>query len=62
MFEHWLIFECYFAFVVNFIGFTDGEGSLMSHQAIPIKDDHMVNTKYKPIYPPHLHDDGELLS
>jgi hypothetical protein len=60
MFEHWLIFECYFAFVVNFTGFTEGEGSLMSHQAIPIKDDHMVNTKYKPIYLPHLHDDREL--
>ena len=40
IFEHWLLFECCFAFVVSFIGFIEGEETFKSCQVhLPKKDD-----------------------
>src|SRR4051812_18345029 len=45
MFMNWLCFECCFAFVVSFIGFMEGEGTLKCFQVNLPKDDYMVNPR-----------------
>ena len=62
IFEHWLLFECCFAFVVSFIGFIEGEETFKSCQVNLLKNNYMVNPTFKIVRLPPLHDDDELSS
>jgi hypothetical protein len=55
--KNWLLFECFFASLVAFVGLMEGEGTLKSCQTNLRKSDHMANSKYNP-----LHDDVEWTS
>ena len=62
IFEHWLLFECCFVYVVSFIGFLQGEGTFKSCQVhLPMSDD-AEKTNFKRCHLPPLHDDTELAS
>ena len=62
IFEHWLLFECCFAFVVSFIGFLEGEGTFKSCQVHLLMSDDFEKTKFKCCHLPPLHDDAEIAS
>ena len=62
IFEHWLLFECCFAFVVSFIGFLEGEGMFKSCQATLLENDVVESPKFKRCHLPPLHDHDELSS
>jgi hypothetical protein len=47
IFINWLRFECCFAFVVSFVGFKEGEGTLKCCQVNLPEDDYMVNPRIK---------------
>ena len=48
-FMNWLRFECCFAFVVSFVGFMEGEGTLKCCQVNLPEDDYMVNPRIKDV-------------
>src|SRR4051812_11021429 len=52
IFMNWLCFECCFAFVVSFVGFKEGEGTLKCCQVNLPKDDYMVNPRSKDVLRP----------
>src|SRR4051812_35488732 len=54
MFMNWLHFECCFAFVVRFVGFMEGEGTLKCCQVNLPEDDYMVNPRIKDFLQPLL--------
>jgi hypothetical protein len=54
--KNWLLFECYFALLVTFVGLMEGEGTLKSCQTNLCKDNHMLNSKYKRLHLPPLHE------
>jgi hypothetical protein len=60
--KNWLCFECYFAFLVPFVGLMEGKGTLKSCQTNLRKDGHMANSQYKRLHLPPLHDDVESTS
>ena len=60
IFEHWLLFECCFAFVVSFIGFLEGEAMVKCCQATLLENDVVENPKSGHL--PPLHDDDKLSS
>jgi hypothetical protein len=62
IFEHWLLFECCFAFVMSFLGFIEGEGTLKSCQSNLPKNIYMANPKFKNVHLPPLHDEDETSS
>ena len=62
MFKNWLLFECCFAFVVSFVGFIEGEGTFKSCQVILLKDDGVVNPKFKDVSLPPLQGDERIES
>ena len=51
---NWLRFECCFAFVVSFVGFKEGEGTLKCCQVNLPEDDYMVNPRIKKVSRPLL--------
>src|SRR3954463_11461154 len=51
---NWLRFECCFAFVVSFVGFMEGEGTLKCCQVNFLEDDYMVNPRIKKVSRPLL--------
>ena len=61
-FEHWLLFECCFAFVVSFIGFLEGEGTFKSCQVHLLMSDDTEIPNFKRCHLPLVHDDVELTS
>jgi hypothetical protein len=61
-FEHWLLFECCFAFVVSFLGFIEDEGTLKSCQSNIAKNYYKVNPKIKNVHLSPLHDEDALSS
>jgi len=58
IFENWLLFECGFAFLVSFVGFMEGEGTIKSCNNLSLKNDYMVNPKFKTDHLPLPHDHG----
>ena len=54
IFMNWLRFECCFAFIVRFVGFKEGEGTLKCCQVNLPKDDYMVNPRIKDVLRPLL--------
>ena len=62
IFEHWLLFECCFAFVVSFIGFLEGEGTFKSCQVHLLMSDDAGIRNFKRCHLPPLHDDTGLAS
>src|SRR3954471_13495642 len=54
IFMNWLRFECCFAFVVSFVGFKEGEGTLKCCQVNLHEDDYMVNPRIKKVSRPLL--------
>src|SRR3954468_8210842 len=54
IFMNWLRFECCFAFVVSFVGFKEGEGTLKCCQVNLPEDDYMVNPRIKDVLRPLL--------
>ena len=62
IFEHWLLFECCFAFVVSYIGFLEGEGTFKSCQVHLLMSDDAEIPNFKRCHLPPLHDDAELTS
>ena len=54
MFMNWLRFECCFAFVVSFVGYMEGEGTLKCCQVNLPEDDYMVNPRIKKVSRPLL--------
>ena len=54
IFMNWLRFECCFAFVVSFVGFKEGEGTLKCCQVTLPEDDYMVNPRIKDVLRPLL--------
>src|SRR3954467_434567 len=49
IFMNWLRFECCYAFVVSFVGFMEGEGTLKCCQVNLPEDDYMVNPRIKKV-------------
>ena len=62
IFEHWLLFECCFVFVVSFIGFIEGKGTFKSCQVYLLMSDDVEIRNVKHCHLPPLHDDTELAS
>ena len=62
IFEHWLLFECCFAFVVSFIDSLEGEGTFKSCQVHLLKHDDVENPYSNHCHLPPLHDYDELSS
>src|SRR3954466_6312353 len=54
IFMNWLRFECCFTFVVSFVGFMEGEGTLKCCQVNLPEDDYMVNLRIKKVSRPLL--------
>ena len=56
-FEDWLLFECCFAFIVSFLGFIEGEGTIKSCHNLDFKIDYMANheLKFEHLPPPQVH-------
>jgi hypothetical protein len=55
-FKNWLLFEFCFAFVVSFLDFMEGEGTLKSCNILDFKIDYKVDDKLKEhLPPPHVH-------
>ena len=59
IFEHWLLFECCFVFVVSFI---EGKGTFKSCQVHLLMSDDAEIPNFKRCHLPPLHDDAELAS
>ena len=57
IFEHWLLFECCFAFIVSFLGFIEGEVTIKSCHILDFKIDYMANheLKFEHLPPPQEH-------
>src|SRR3954465_13671435 len=51
---NWLRFECCFSFVVSFVGFMEGEGTLKCCQVNLPEDDYMLNPRIKDVLRPLL--------
>ena len=62
IFEHWLLFECCFVFVVSFIGFIQGKGTFKNGQVHLLMSDDAEIPNFKCYHLPPLHDDAELAS
>ena len=62
IFEHWLLFECCFVFVVSFIGFIEGKGTFKSCQVHLLMSDDAEIPNVKRCHLPPLYDNTELAS
>ena len=62
VFEHWLLFECCFTFVVSFIGFIQDKGKFKDGQVHLLMSDDAGIPNFKCCHLPPLHDDTELAS